>query len=57
MLRYNKLHEQPHPNILTVYGICTDAPSGKLLLVMELCEKGSVYDLLMRERPRVRDVI
>ena len=36
----------PHDNILPVYGICTDAPDGKVRLVMRYCEKGSLDDYL-----------
>ncbi len=43
---YDKLLLHPHENILTVYGICTDAPDGKVRLVMKLCEKGSLDDYL-----------
>ncbi len=32
----------PHTNILPVYGICKDAPDGKVRLVMKYCEKGSL---------------
>ena len=42
----------PHENIVSVYGICTDAPDGNLRLVMRLCVK-SVWDLLQQHRPRV----
>ncbi len=43
---YDKLLLHPHENILTVYGICTDAPDGKVRLVMKYCEKGSLDDYL-----------
>ena len=42
----------PHENIVSVYGICTDAPDGNLRLVMRLCVK-SVWDLLQQHRLRV----
>jgi hypothetical protein len=42
----------PHENIVSVYGICTDAPDGNLRIVMRLCVK-SVRDLLQQHRPRV----
>ncbi len=42
----------PHENIVSVYGICTDAPDGNLRLVMRLCVK-SVWDLLQQHRSRV----
>ncbi len=54
--RYDLLLERPHRNILTVYGICIDAPDGKLRLVMEYCEEGSVFDLLLRARVEVSRV-
>ncbi len=43
---YDKLLLHPHENVLTVYGICTDAPDGKVRLVMKYCEKGSLDDFL-----------
>jgi hypothetical protein len=39
---YARLARRPHPNVLPVYGACTDGPSGKVRLVMRLCEKGSL---------------
>ena len=39
---YDKLLLHPHDNILPVYGICTDAPDGKVRLIMKFCEKGSL---------------
>jgi hypothetical protein len=44
---YDKLLLHPHDNILPVYGICTDAPDGKVRLVMKYCEKGSLDDYLI----------
>jgi serine/threonine protein kinase len=43
---YEKLKDNPHDHILPVYGICTDAPDGKVRLVMKYCEKGSLDALL-----------
>jgi serine/threonine protein kinase len=43
---YDKLLLHPHDNILPVFGICTDAPDGKVRLVMKYCEKGSLDDYL-----------
>jgi hypothetical protein len=43
---YDRLVLDPHENILTVYGICNDAPDGKVRLVMKFCEKGSLSDYL-----------
>jgi hypothetical protein len=42
----DKLLLHPHDNILPVYGICVDAPDGKVRLVMKYCEKGSLDDYL-----------
>ena len=39
------LLSKPHKNVVTVYGICTDAP-GKMLLVMDYCSSGSLEDYL-----------
>jgi hypothetical protein len=54
LFRYDLLLQHPHPNILAVYGICMDLPGGKLHLVMELCAKGSVLDLLRLYQLEVR---
>ncbi len=43
---YDRLVLDPHENILTVYGICNDAPDGKVRLVMKFCEKGCLSDYL-----------
>ena len=43
---YELLLLNPHDHILPVYGICTDAPDGKVRLVMKYCEKGSLDDYL-----------
>ena len=43
---YEKLKDNPHDHVLPVYGICTDAPDGKVRLVMKYCEKGSLDALL-----------
>ena len=34
-----------HPNVVKVYGACTDARAGSLLLLMECCSGGSVGDV------------
>ena len=34
-----------HPNVVKVYGACTDAQAGSLLLLMECCSGGSVGDV------------
>jgi serine/threonine protein kinase len=38
-----------HDNVLSLFGVCTDAPGGDLVLVMEFCELGSVESWLKRE--------
>jgi hypothetical protein len=50
---FEALCPYPHKNIVTVYGICTDAPDGQLRIVMELCVK-SVWQLLDEEQEKVR---
>jgi serine/threonine protein kinase len=37
---------RPHPHIVTVFGVCTDAPDGRVRIVMEMCAHGSLLDLL-----------
>jgi serine/threonine protein kinase len=39
---YELLLTNPHDHILPVYGICTDAPDGKVQLVMKYSAKGSL---------------
>jgi hypothetical protein len=51
---YELLLVNPHPSVLPVYGICTDAPDGRLRLVMRVCEKGSLFSLLVEQRWEVR---
>ena len=48
---YEQLLLNPHDHILPVYGICTDAPDGKVRLVMKFCERGSL-DVLLRDHAR-----
>jgi serine/threonine protein kinase len=48
---YELLLLNPHDHILPVYGICTDAPDGKVRLVMKFCERGSL-DVLLRNHAR-----
>jgi serine/threonine protein kinase len=51
---YELLLRHPHDNILPVYGICTEAPDGKVRLVMRYCEKGSLDSYLTkRAKPEV----
>jgi hypothetical protein len=52
--RYDRLHQHPHPNILTVFGICCDFEDQRVRLVMEYCAKGSLFDLLQRQGVEVR---
>jgi serine/threonine protein kinase len=40
----------PHSNVVTVFGICSDAPDQKVRLVMQLCSEGSLLDWLKKER-------
>ena len=35
---------RPAQNVIQLFGICTDAPDGKLRIVMELCTHGSLRD-------------
>jgi hypothetical protein len=51
---YGKLLGNPHDNVLPVYGICKDAPDGKMRLVMKFCEKGSLCDHLRQMEGQVR---
>jgi hypothetical protein len=44
---YELLKDNPHENIVPVYAICTDAPDGKVRLVMRFCEKGSLDSYLV----------
>ena len=51
---YERLSGSPHPNVVAVMGACVDAPDGKLRIVMRLCPKGSLDDLLVKARETVR---
>jgi hypothetical protein len=51
---YERLLVHPHPNIVQVFGLCVDAPDGKMRLVMRLCAKGSLYALLVASQKQVR---
>jgi hypothetical protein len=51
---YELLKDNPHDHILPVYGICTDAPDGKVRLVMKYSAKGSLSDYLVKKaKPEV----
>jgi hypothetical protein len=50
---FEALCPYPHKNIVTAYGVCTDAPDGQLRVVMELCVK-SLWDLLQEQKGKVR---
>jgi hypothetical protein len=50
---YDKLLTSPHDNILPLYGVCTDAPDGKVRLLMKLSARGSVSAFLKSKRPEV----
>ena len=49
---YELLLINPHDHILPVYGICTDAPDGRVRLVMKYCEKGSLDSYLVETARR-----
>jgi hypothetical protein len=51
--RYELLMVHPHPHVLPVYGMCTDAPDGRLRLVMRVCRGGSLEDALAAAAPEV----
>jgi hypothetical protein len=53
---YERLAGNSHPNVVTVMGVCTDSPDGKVRLVMRLCAKGSLDNLLMKSRVEVRSL-
>jgi hypothetical protein len=53
VLLYTQLRDRPHPNIVQVVGVCVDAPDGKTRVVMRLCPKGSLEDLLAKARLEV----
>jgi hypothetical protein len=44
---------RPHPHVVQVLGVCTDAPDGMVRMVMRMCAKGTVYDQLIRARLKV----
>ena len=52
------LLQHPHRNILVVYGIVTDAPDGRVRLVMAHCAGGGLDSYLgqLRESGKVHDV-
>jgi hypothetical protein len=50
---YERLRDRPHPNILPVMGVCSDAPDGRVRLVMKCCERGSLEGLLVATRGKV----
>jgi hypothetical protein len=51
---YEVLLVRPHPHVVQVLGICTDAWDGKVRLVMRLCAKGSLDGVLVQARAKVR---
>jgi serine/threonine protein kinase len=51
---YGVVHENPHPGIVQVLGVCTDAPDGQVRIIMRLCEKGSLEGILHSARVKVR---
>lgn len=38
-----------HPHVVTLFGVCLDSP-GNLLLISELCERGSLFDAVVKPR-------
>jgi hypothetical protein len=42
---------KPAHNVVALYGICVNAPDGKLRVVMELCTHGSVRDFVRSTSP------
>ncbi len=46
-----------HDNVVALYGVCLDASQGGLLLVMELCEHGSLETYMRGSRDRSGAVI
>jgi hypothetical protein len=49
-----QLRAKPHRNVVQVFGVCTDAPDGKLRLVLDFCELGALDEYLLRsETPRL----
>ncbi len=52
---FELLLSHPHDNIVPVYGICTDAPDGKVRLVLKFCAMGCLSEYLEKvARPQVR---
>ena len=44
-----------HDNVVALFGVCLDAPTGGVLLVMEYCEPGSLEAWLKRMLQHARD--
>jgi hypothetical protein len=53
---FEQLLVNPHEHILPVYGLCTDAPDGKMRLVMKYCENGSLSAFLHSKQPQEAQV-
>jgi hypothetical protein len=47
---YEKIRDNQHPGIVQVLGVCMDAPDRKVRIVMRLCAKGALEDLLKSSR-------
>jgi hypothetical protein len=47
------VHDNPHPHMAQVLGLCTDAPDGQVRLVMRLYAKGSLEDALKLGKVKV----
>jgi hypothetical protein len=43
---YEVLLKNPHPGVEQALGVCCDAPDGGVRLIMRLCAKGSLRDML-----------
>lgn len=42
-----------HPNVLLLMGVCIDKEANELLMVTELMEQGSVFDILHRRNVKI----
>jgi hypothetical protein len=52
-LLFQRVMNWPHPCVVQVLGLCTDAPDGALRLVMKYYERGDLNDVLVAARPLV----
>lgn len=49
----NMLARYRHPNIILLVGVCSVPP--KLCIVMEYMQKGSLYDLIYKQKAELKD--